>query len=75
MQNLEKQLNTQLIERNKRQSTLAITDAGQLFLRYGNRIISLCDEVCRALHDLNNIQNGQLTIGAVKQQELMFYLE
>jgi DNA-binding transcriptional LysR family regulator len=63
MQNLEKQLNTQLIERNKRQKTLAITDAGQLLLRYGNRINSLCDEVCRALHDLHNIQNGQLTIG------------
>ena len=63
LQNLEKQLNTPLIERNKRQNTLTVTDAGQLFLRYGNRIISLCDEVGRALNDLNNVQSGQLTIG------------
>lgn len=63
LQNLEKQLNTPLIERNKKQSTLTVTEGGQLFLRYATRIISLCDEVGRALTDLNTVQSGQLTIG------------
>lgn len=63
MQNLEKQLNISLIERNKRKNNLTITQAGQLFLRYGSRINSLCEELYRALQDLNNLQSGQLTIG------------
>lgn len=63
IQKLEKQLNTILLERNKKQRKVLVTEAGQLFLRYSNRIILLCDELSSALNDLNTLQTGRLTIG------------
>lgn len=63
IQNLEKQLNINLIERNKKQNKVIVTEAGQLFLRYSHRILSLCEEVNEALNALNNFQIGQLIIG------------
>ena len=35
-----------------------------MLLRYGNRILSLCDETCRAIDDLHNLQGGTLIVGA-----------
>lgn len=35
-----------------------------MLLRYGNRILSLCDETCRAIDDLHNLQGGTLVVGA-----------
>ena len=62
IQNLEKHLNVSLIERHKKR--IKLTDSGQLLLRYGNRILALCEETYRALADLQNLQAGNLIVGA-----------
>lgn len=62
IQNLEKQLNIPIFERDNKRATL--TEAGNLLLRYGNRILALCEETCRALEDLHNLQGGTLIVGA-----------
>lgn len=62
VQNLEKQLNIILFERCNKKATL--TEAGNLMLHYGRRILALCEETCRALEDLQNLQGGTLIIGA-----------
>ena len=46
VQNLEKQLDTPLFYRDKRKATL--TETGQLLIKYCDRILSLCEETCRA---------------------------
>ena len=62
IQNLEKQLNIPLFERTNKKATL--TEAGSLLLRYGDRVLALCEETCRALDDVQNLQGGTLVIGA-----------
>ena len=62
VQNLERQLNTPLFYRDKRKARL--TETGQLLLKYCDRILSLCEETCRALDELNALQSGALIIGA-----------
>ena len=62
IQNLEKQLKTILIDRTKKQ--IELTEAGKLLLRYGNRILYLCEESSRALDDLSNLKSGKLILGA-----------
>ncbi|MEL6493657.1 MAG: LysR family transcriptional regulator [Cyanobacteria bacterium J06623_7] len=62
VQNLEKQLNVPLFDRGGRRAQL--TEAGHLLLSYGERIISLCQETCRAIEDLQNLQGGTLIVGA-----------
>lgn len=62
IQNLEKQLNLPLFERGNKKAPL--TEAGNLLLSYGNRILALCEETCRALEDLQSLQGGNLIIGA-----------
>nr|YP_009391564.1 transcription regulator of Rubisco operon [Laurenciella marilzae]ARW59708.1 transcription regulator of Rubisco operon [Laurenciella marilzae] len=62
IQNLEKQLNIPIFERSSKKATL--TEAGNLLLRYGSRILALCEETCRALEDIQNLQGGSLVIGA-----------
>ena len=62
VQNLEKQLNVPLFDRGGRRAQL--TEAGHLLLSYGEKIISLCQETCRAIEDLQNLQGGTLIIGA-----------
>ena len=62
IQNLEKQLNIPLFERSNKKANL--TEAGSLLLRYGGRILALCEETCRALEDVQNLQGGTLIIGA-----------
>nr|WMP11723.1 Probable RuBisCO transcriptional regulator [Laurencia sp. A25] len=62
IQNLEKQLNIPIFERSSKKATL--TEAGNLLLRYGGRILALCEETCRALEDIQNLQGGSLVIGA-----------
>lgn len=62
IKNLEKKLNFTLFERQK--NTVKLTDSGQLLLRYGNRILGLCEETYRALLDLRNLQSGTLIVGA-----------
>lgn len=62
IQNLEKQLNIPLFERTNKKASL--TEAGSLLLRYGDRVLALCEETCRALDDVQNLQGGTLVIGA-----------
>ncbi|MEM6425125.1 MAG: LysR family transcriptional regulator [Cyanobacteria bacterium P01_H01_bin.119] len=62
VQNLERQLDVPLFDRGGRRAQL--TEAGHLLLGYGDRILSLCQETCRALEDLQNLQGGTLIVGA-----------
>ncbi len=62
IQNLEKQLDVPLFDRGGRRAQL--TEAGQLLLEYGDRILSLCQEAVRAVDDLQKLQGGTLIIGA-----------
>lgn len=62
VQNLEKQLNVHLFDRGGRKAQL--TEAGHLLLNYGEKIITLCQETCRAIEDLQNLQGGTLIVGA-----------
>ncbi len=62
VQNLERQLNVPLFDRGGRRAQL--TEAGHLLLNYGEKILTLCQETCRALEDLQNLQGGSLIIGA-----------
>jgi DNA-binding transcriptional LysR family regulator len=62
VQNLERQLSVPLFDRGGRRAQL--TEAGHLLLSYGDRILALCQETCRAIEDLQNLQGGTLIIGA-----------
>ncbi len=62
VQNLERQLDVPLFDRGGRRAQL--TEAGHLLLEYGDRILALCQETCRAIEDLHNLQGGTLIIGA-----------
>lgn len=62
IQNLEKQLNAPIFYRDKRKAYL--TETGELLKKYCDRIISLCEETCRALDELQTFQSGALVIGA-----------
>jgi DNA-binding transcriptional LysR family regulator len=62
VQNLERQLDVPLFDRGGRRAQL--TEAGHLLLAYGEKILTLCQETCRALEDLQNLQGGSLIIGA-----------
>ncbi len=62
VQNLERQMNVPLFDRGGRRAQL--TEAGQLLLAYGEKILSLCQETCRAIEDLENLHGGTLLIGA-----------
>ena len=54
IQKLEKKLDVSLFERNKQQ--VEFTETGQLLLRYGNRILSLCEETFHGLQDLQDLR-------------------
>ncbi|MBW4631687.1 MAG: LysR family transcriptional regulator [Iphinoe sp. HA4291-MV1] len=62
VQNLERQLDVPLFDRGGRRAQL--TEAGHLLLSYGEQILSLCQETCRAIEDLQNLQGGTLIVGA-----------
>jgi len=62
VQNLEKQLGTQLFDRSARK--VQLTEAGHMLLAYSNRILGLCQEACRAIRDLQDLNRGTLTLGA-----------
>jgi DNA-binding transcriptional LysR family regulator len=62
VQNLERQLDVPLFDRGGRRAQL--TEAGHLLLNYGEKILTLCQETCRAIEDLQNLQGGTLIVGA-----------
>ena len=59
---LENRLGILLI--NRENNKISLTEAGQVFLQYSERILALCEESCRALNDLKNGDRGNLIIGA-----------
>lgn len=59
---LESRLGISLIDRQSKDFSL--TEAGKIFLRYSERILTLCEESCRSLNDLKNGDRGNLIIGA-----------
>ena len=59
---LEDQLGILLLNRNG--NKISLTDAGNIFLQYSERILALCEESCRALNDLKDGERGNLKIGA-----------
>jgi len=59
---LENRLGILLI--NRESNKISLTEGGKLFLRYSERVLSLCEESCRALNDLKNGDRGSLTVGA-----------
>lgn len=59
---LENQLDFLLINRDN--NVISLTEAGKLFVQYSDRILSLCEESCRALNDLKSGDRGNLIIGA-----------
>ena len=62
IKNLEKNLDTVLINRERNQ--ISLTESGKVLLQYSERILALCEESCRALIDLQNGDRGNLTVGA-----------
>ena len=62
IRNLEKNLDTVLI--NRERNKISLTEDGKLLLQYSERILALCEESCRALIDLKNGDRGNLTVGA-----------
>ena len=59
---LEKQLNAPIFYRDKRKAYL--TETGEILKKYCDRVLSLCEETCRALDELQTFQSGTLVIGA-----------
>ena len=59
---LEQTLGVNLLRRNSR--IVCLTENGQIFLQYSERILTLCEESYRALIDLKNGERGNLSIGA-----------
>ena len=59
---LEQNLNITLLDRNSHK--LSLTENGQIFLQYTDRILALCEESCRVLIDLKNGDRGTLNVGA-----------
>ena len=60
VQNLEKQLEIAIFDRGGRKAQL--TEAGQLLLKYCEKILGECQETCKAIEDLNNLKGGSLII-------------
>lgn len=59
---LEKNLDILLI--NRERNKVSLTESGKILLHYAERILTLCEESCRALVDLKNGDRGNLTVGA-----------
>ena len=59
---LEKNLDILLI--NRENNKISLTESGQVFLEYAERILALCEESCRTLIDIKNGERGNLTVGA-----------
>ena len=62
IKSLESQLGIRLFSRKKNE--IFLTDAGEIFLQYSERILTLCEESCRALNDFKNGDRGNLIVGA-----------
>jgi DNA-binding transcriptional LysR family regulator len=61
---LEKNLGILLF--NRENNKVFLTENGQIFLEYCDRILALCEESCRTLLDLKNGERGNLIIGTTQ---------
>ncbi|WP_299486546.1 LysR substrate-binding domain-containing protein [Acaryochloris sp. IP29b_bin.137] len=59
---LERDLDVPLFHRSHQK--IQLTNAGEILLEYSHRILGLCQEIQRALHDQKNAEAGNLVIGA-----------
>lgn len=59
---LESRLGVSLI--NRQNKSVSLTEAGEIFLQYSERILTLCEESCRSLNDFKSGDRGSLKIGA-----------
>jgi DNA-binding transcriptional LysR family regulator len=59
---LEQSAGERLIDRSSRDGTL--TDAGQLLLEYGTRLLRLADEATQAVGALREVRSGRVLVGA-----------
>ena len=60
---LEKDFDEQLLIRSKG-APMQLTPAGQLLLRYTERMMSLCNDAMTAAKDVQDIKTGTVTVGA-----------
>ncbi len=60
---LEKDFDEQLLIRSKG-APVQLTPAGQLLLRYTERMLSLCNDALTAAKDVQDIKTGTMTVGA-----------
>ena len=58
---LEKNLDVSLL--NRENYKISLTEEGKVLVQYSERILSLCEESCRALIDLKNGERGNLIVG------------
>ena len=58
MKTLENRLGILLLTRTG--NKISLTEAGDVFLQYSERILALCEESCRALNDLKDGERGNL---------------
>nr|YP_009308943.1 transcription regulator of rubisco operon [Toxarium undulatum]AOS86686.1 transcription regulator of rubisco operon [Toxarium undulatum] len=58
---LENELGMLLI--NRENNKIQLTENGKIFLKYGERILSLCEESCRTLNDIKNNYRKDVIIG------------
>ena len=49
---------------NRTGNKIYLTEAGNIFLQYCERILALCEETCRALNNLKDGERGNLKVGA-----------
>jgi len=70
LKTLENRLGVQLINRYK--NNVSLTEAGEVLIEYSERILSLCEESCRALNDLKIGQRGILRIGTTQNLATYF---
>lgn len=61
---LEKNLGILLF--NRENNKIFLTENGEIFLEYCERILALCEESCRTLLDLKNEERGNLIIGTTQ---------
>ena len=60
---LEKVFDEQLLIRSKG-APVQLTPAGQLLLRYTDRMLSLCNDAVTAAKDVQDVKTGTMTVGA-----------
>ena len=64
IKSLEENLGVLLVNRDKNQ--IFLTENGEIFLEYSERILALCEESCRIILARKNVEQAILTVGTSK---------